>query len=132
MPYPFGLFFFIISCAIVLYCMYRTGRLADMKAKPSLGPVAIIVIGALTTWLVISWQEGVDSKDIRVWAQEHNLTVHHIDHRYMNRGPYNTWNSGRKGSTYRVETDKGTYWLRYSPDRMSVYLEQKGTYTRLE
>jgi hypothetical protein len=132
MPYPFGLFFFIISFATVLYWMYRTGRLANMKTTPSKGPILIVVVGALAMWFIISWREGVDSKDIRAWAQEHNLTVQQIDHRYINRGPYNTWNSGRKGSTYRVETDKGTYWLRYSPGRTSVYLEAKGGYTKLE
>lgn len=132
MPYPFGLFFFIISFASVLFWMHRTGRLADMKAKPSKGPITIVLLGALAMWLITSWQEGIDSKDIRVWAQEHNLTVQNIDHRYMNRGPYNTWNSGRKGSTYRVETDKGTYWLRYSLDQRSVYLEERGGYRRLE
>jgi hypothetical protein len=131
MPHPFGLFFFLISFATVLYWMYRTGRLANM-AKPSKSSLAIVVVGALATWVIISWQDSVDSKDIRAWAQEHNLTVQQIDHRYMNRGPYNTWNSGRKGSTYRVETDKGTYWLRYSPNRTSVYLEEKGGYTRLQ
>jgi hypothetical protein len=55
-----------------------------------------------------------------------------IDHRYMNCGPYNTRNSRRKSSIYRIETDKGTYWLKYSPNRASVYLEEKGGYTRLE
>jgi hypothetical protein len=132
MPYPFGLFFFIISFAAGLYWMYRTGRLADMKAKPSKGPIVIVMVGALATWLMISWQESVDGKDIKAWAQEHNLTVQLIDHRYMNCGPYNTRNSRRKSSIYRIETDKGTYWLKYSPNRASVYLEEKGGYTRLE
>ncbi len=132
MPYPFGLFFFIISFATVLFWMYRTGRLANMKAYPSKGPIAILVMGALATWLITSWQESVDSKDIRAWAQEHNLVVQHIDHRYMNCGPYNTWNSGRKGSIYRIETDKGTYWLKYNHGRTSVYLKENGGYARLE
>jgi hypothetical protein len=105
-----------------------TGKLTTNQ---NLLAVMIILVGGLAFFSVTSWENRVDKKDIDAWAQERNLTVQQVDRRYLklNRGPYQL---ARHSRIYRVETDKGVYWVKYNPRRSSIFREDNGEYTRIE
>ena len=98
------------------------------KSQHVLG-VMIIMVGGLVFFWVTSREDSANHKDINTWAQEHNLTVQHVDHRYLSHGPYQL---SKKSSIYRVETDKGVYWFKYNPGRSSVVRENSGEYDKVE
>ena len=105
-----------------------TGKLTTSK---NLLAVTIILLGGLAFFSLTAWENKVDKKDIDAWAQERNLTVRQVGRRYLilNRGPYQR---ARNSRIYRVETDKGVYWIKYNPGRSSVFREDSGEYTRIE
>ena len=105
-----------------------TGKLTKSR---NLLAVTIILVGGIAFFSVTAWENKVDKKDIDAWAQERNLTVRQVDRRYLalNRGPYQL---ARNSRIYRVETDKGVYWIKYNRGRSSVFREDSGEYTRVE
>ena len=105
-----------------------TGKLTTSQ---NLLAAMIILVGGLAFFSMTAWENRRDRKDIDAWAQERNLTVQHVDRRYLtlNRGPYQL---ARNSSIYRVETENGVYWFKYNPGRSSIFREDHGEYTRIE
>ena len=89
------------------------------------------MVGGLAFFSVTAWENRIDRKDIVAWAQERDLHVQQVDRRYfrLNRGPYQL---ARNSRVYRVETDKGVYWFKYSTGRLSIFREYNGLYMRIE
>lgn len=105
--------------------------IGKLTTNQNLLAVMIILVGGLTFFSLTASENRVDKKDIDAWARERNLTVQQVDRRYLklNRGPYRL---ARNSRIYRIETDKGVYWIKYNPGRSSIFREHDGEYTKIE
>jgi hypothetical protein len=85
-----------------------------MKIREAVYIIAILgliyfLAGPVATGMVKS-----DKKDITAWLDSQNEKVKNIEFRVWDTGPFIVMKSCR---FYRVETDKGIYWVRYAFSR---------------
>lgn len=79
----------------------------------------IIILISSFSWMFYAYSQ-YPSK-IREWAVKENVSVNSINKEYgFAPGPYSFWENGKGITIYKVETNKGVYWIKFKITSLTI------------
>lgn len=75
--------------------------------------IYILAIACFVSVTALTIHHRINYPDkINEWAKKENLQVTNVDIPWFETGPYSFWTS-KHTTIYKVETNKGVYWIRF-------------------